>query len=213
LDRDLIKVNVAPEKEGFLFNHTNYVVESQQRSSVVLRRYSDFFWLLETLVKRYPFRILPNLPPKKLGGMDAVFLDKRRKGLTRFVNFLVCHPVLAQDEVVEKFLSEPSELLAWRRQHPPSIDEEFVRLNPDVKQMQMEVPADLDERLAKVGNNLTISIEHYKIMCLAVERMIKRTEAQVVDYARYSSSIRYVWKKAGACFMVRMVLLTGLFSV
>lgn len=190
LDRDLIKVNVAPEKEGFLFKHTNYVVESQQRSSVVLRRYSDFFWLLETLVKRYPFRILPNLPPKKLGGMDAVFLDKRRKGLTRFVNFLVCHPVLAKDEVVEKFLSEPSELLAWRRQHPPSIEEEFVRLNPDVKQMQTEVPADLDERLAKVGNNLTISIEHYKIMCFAVERMIKRTEAQVVDYARYSSSIR-----------------------
>ncbi|CAO3674287.1 unnamed protein product [Umbelopsis ramanniana] len=199
LDRDLIKVNVAPEKEGFLFKHTNYVVESQQRSSVVLRRYSDFFWLLETLIKRYPFRILPNLPPKKLGGMDAVFLDKRRKGLTRFVNFLVCHPVLAQDEVVEKFLSEPSELLAWRRQHPPSIEEEFVRLNPDVKQMQMEVPADLDERLAKVGNNLTISIEHYKIMCLAVERMIKRTEAQVVDYARYSSSIRSLVDVTQAC--------------
>ncbi|KAH8549013.1 hypothetical protein BGW37DRAFT_430008, partial [Umbelopsis sp. PMI_123] len=200
LDRDLVKVNVAPEKEGFLFKHTNYVVESQQRSSVVLRRYSDFYWLLETLVKRYPFRILPNLPPKKLGGMDTAFLDKRRKGLTRFVNFLVCHPVLAQDEVVDKFLSEPSELLAWRRQHPPSIDEDFMRLDPDVKEMQLEVPADLDERLARVGSNLTNSIEHYKNMCLTVERMIKRTEAQAGDYARYSSSIRSLVEVSHVCY-------------
>ncbi|KAG2172932.1 hypothetical protein INT44_004673 [Umbelopsis vinacea] len=199
LDRDLVKVNVAPEKEGFLFKHINYVVESQQRSSVVLRRYSDFYWLLETLVKRYPFRILPNLPPKKLGGMDGAFLDKRRKGLTRFVNFLVCHPVLGKDDVVIKFLSEPSELLAWRRQHPPSIEEEFVRLNPDVKEMQMEVPADLDERLAKVGSNLVISIEHYKNMCFTVERMIKRTEAQVVDFARYGSSVRSLVEVTQAC--------------
>jgi hypothetical protein len=187
---DLVKVNVAPEREGFLFKHTNYVVESQQRSSVVLRRYSDFWWLLETLMKRYPFRILPNLPPKKLGGMDNAFLDKRRKGLARFVNFLVCHPVLGQDQVVEKFLSEPSELLAWRRQHPPSIDEEFVRLDPDVKEIQAGIPADLEERLAKVGSNMATSIEHYKNMCFAVERMIKRTEAQANDYSRYSSALR-----------------------
>lgn len=190
LDMDLVKVNVAPEREGFLFKHTNYVVESQQRSSVVLRRYSDFWWLLETLMKRYPFRILPNLPPKKLGGMDNAFLDKRRKGLARFVNFLVCHPVLGQDQVVEKFLSEPSELLAWRRQHPPSIDEEFVRLDPDVKEIQAGIPADLEERLAKVGSNMATSIEHYKNMCFAVERMIKRTEAQANDYSRYSSALR-----------------------
>jgi hypothetical protein len=130
------------------------------------------------------------LPPKKLGGMDNAFLDKRRKGLARFVNFLVCHPVLGQDQVVEKFLSEPSELLAWRRQHPPSIDEEFVRLDPDVKEIQAGIPADLEDRLAKVGSNMATSIEHYKNMCFAVERMIKRTEAQANDYSRYSSALR-----------------------
>ncbi|GAB5588904.1 Sorting nexin mvp1 [Umbelopsis nana] len=199
LDMDLVKVNVAPEREGFLFKHTNYVVESQQRSSVVLRRYSDFWWLLETLMKRYPFRILPNLPPKKLGGMDGVFLDKRRKGLARFVNFLVCHPILGQDQVVEKFLSEPSELLAWRRQHPPSIDEEFVRLDPDVKEMQADIPADLEERLAKVASNIAASIEHYKNMCFAVERMIKRTEAQASDYSRYSLALRSLVDVSRAC--------------
>lgn len=201
LDRDLVKVNVAPEKEGFLFKHTNYVLESQQRSSVVLRRYSDFWWLWETLLKRYPFRILPNLPPKKLGGMDAVFLDKRRKGLTRFVNFLVCHPTLSQDEVVDKFLSEPSELLAWRRQHPPSTDEEFIRINPNVQDIEPQVPLDLVERLTKIGGTMNSSIEHYRNMCFTVERMIKRNEAQANDYTRYSDSLRSLSETSQHCYL------------
>lgn len=68
LDLDLISVTIAPEKEGFIFKHVNYIVESQQRSSKVLRRYSDFYWLWEVLLKRYPMRVIPNLPPKKISG-------------------------------------------------------------------------------------------------------------------------------------------------
>lgn len=63
-----IAVTVAPEREGFIFKHVNYIVTNEKRSSIVLRRYSDFWWLLEVLLRRYPFRSLPNLPPKKLGG-------------------------------------------------------------------------------------------------------------------------------------------------
>lgn len=63
-----ITVTVAPEREGFIFKHVNYIVTNEKRSSIVLRRYSDFWWLLEVLQRRYPFRALPNLPPKKLGG-------------------------------------------------------------------------------------------------------------------------------------------------
>ena len=62
-----IKVTIAPEREGFIFKHVNYIIESQKRSSIVLRRFSDFWWLMEVLGRRYPFRILPNLPPKKVG--------------------------------------------------------------------------------------------------------------------------------------------------
>lgn len=83
LDLDLVKVTMAPEKEGFIFKHINYVVESQLRSSKVLRRYSDFYWLWETLLKRYPMRVIPNLPPKKLGGsMYLSMLCKTRFALT-----------------------------------------------------------------------------------------------------------------------------------
>lgn len=103
-----IRLTIAPEREGFIFKHVNYIVTSQKRSSIVLRRFSDFWWLMEILAGRYPFRMLPNLPPKKLGGRDSVFLEKRRKGLSRFINAVVRHPTLRDDPVVTKFLTEPS---------------------------------------------------------------------------------------------------------
>lgn len=62
-----IVVNLLPEKEGiFMFQHHNYEVASARRGSKVIRRYSDFVWLLDCLHKRYPFRVLPLLPPKRV---------------------------------------------------------------------------------------------------------------------------------------------------
>ena len=64
-----IVVTLMPEKEGmFMFQHHNYEVTSSRRGSKVIRRYSDFVWLLDCLHKRYPFRVLPLLPPKRVAG-------------------------------------------------------------------------------------------------------------------------------------------------
>ena len=38
-----------------------------QRAPPVPRRYSEFVILFDCLVRRYPFRLLPQLPPKRLG--------------------------------------------------------------------------------------------------------------------------------------------------
>ena len=65
--QEVVMVTVLPEKEGmFMFQHRNYEVKSARRGSAVIRRYSDFVWLLDCLHKRYPFRQLPLLPPKTL---------------------------------------------------------------------------------------------------------------------------------------------------
>ncbi|KAK4964619.1 hypothetical protein LTR28_003673, partial [Elasticomyces elasticus] len=86
---EVIVVNVLEEKEGiFLFQHRNYEVASVRRNSKVIRRYSDFVWLLDCLHKRYPFRQLPLLPPKRVATADALFIEKRRRGLARFANAL-----------------------------------------------------------------------------------------------------------------------------
>lgn len=67
--QETVTVALLPEKEGlFMFQHRNYEVKSARRASTVIRRYSDFVWLLDCLHRRYPFRQLPLLPPKRISG-------------------------------------------------------------------------------------------------------------------------------------------------
>lgn len=70
---EIITVTAIAEKEGmFMFQHRNYEVASARRNSKVIRRYSDFVWLLDCLHKRYPFRQLPLLPPKRVASKYAI---------------------------------------------------------------------------------------------------------------------------------------------
>lgn len=65
--QEMLTVTTLPEKEGmFLFQYRNYEIASTRKNSKVIRRYSDFVWLLDCLHKRYPFRQLPLLPPKRV---------------------------------------------------------------------------------------------------------------------------------------------------
>ncbi|CAO3592989.1 unnamed protein product [Absidia cylindrospora] len=184
-----IRLTIAPEREGFIFKHVNYIVTSQKRSSIVLRRFSDFWWLMEILARRYPFRMLPNLPPKKLGGRDSAFLEKRRKGLSRFMNAVVRHPTLRDDPVVTKFLTEPSELATWRKQYPPSVEDEYKRKQHDIDTLKSVVPGDLGERIQKTRTSVGSSIDHYVNLCFIMERTIRRMHGQATDYVRYSIAL------------------------
>lgn len=70
-----IHIKEMPEREGIVFKHTNYNIShnlrlgtTQPGEKSVVRRYLDFVWLLEFLLKKYPFRVIPGLPPKKFNG-------------------------------------------------------------------------------------------------------------------------------------------------
>lgn len=96
LSPNTISVSLVPKREGTLFfRHVNYIIEGVLPNSVlskgvsgknvngdangtssfkVIRRYSDFDWLLDILQRKYPFRLLPILPPKSLTGMFYLFI-------------------------------------------------------------------------------------------------------------------------------------------
>ncbi|KAI8094582.1 hypothetical protein BDF21DRAFT_458979 [Thamnidium elegans] len=200
-DLDHITVSRTLEKEGFLFKHVNYEVESEKLNSKVLRRFSDFYWLWEVLLKRYPFRILPNLPPKKLGGRDDVFEERRRKGLVRFINSVVRHPILGKDDVVIAFLSHPSEISSWKRANSPSLDEEFVRKSHNIAYLERLVPMDLDDRISRMRKRLSISIQQYEHMCFIMNQMNRLKKALGTDYIRYSVTLNSVSELEKDCWV------------
>ncbi|QKX58301.1 uncharacterized protein TRUGW13939_05423 [Talaromyces rugulosus] len=194
---ETVTVILLPEKEGvFMFQHRNYEVKSARRGSSVVRRYSDFVWLLDCLQKRYPFRQLPLLPPKRvsvngthLSADSTSFLEKRRRGLVRFTNALVRHPVLSQEQLVVMFLTVPTELSVWRKQATISVQEEFTgrSLPPDLED---SLPPTLNEMFDTVRSGVKRSAEIYINLCTLLERLAKRNEGLAADHLRFSLALQ-----------------------
>ncbi|KAJ5159544.1 Sorting nexin mvp1 [Penicillium canariense] len=194
---ETVAITLLPEKEGmFLFQHRNYEVKSARRGSTVVRRYSDFVWLLDCLQKRFPFRQLPLLPPKRvsvngthLSADSNSFLEKRRRGLIRFTNSLVRHPILGQEQLVVMFLTVPTELSVWRKQATISVQDEFVgRVLPG--DLEDSLPADLNDTFETVRSGVKRSAEIYINLCTLLERLAKRNDGLAADHLRFSLALQ-----------------------
>ncbi|KAL4931894.1 sorting nexin Mvp1 [Aspergillus undulatus] len=195
--KEVVTVTLLQEKEGmFMFQHRNYEVKSARRGSTVVRRYSDFVWLLDCLHKRYPFRQLPLLPPKRisvngthLSADSTSFLEKRRRGLVRFTNSLVSHPVLSQEQLVVMFLTVPTELSVWRKQATISVQDEFAgRVLPP--ELEDSLPSTLIDTFDTVRSGVKRSAEVYINLCTLLERLVKRNEGLAADHLRFSLALQ-----------------------
>ncbi|KAG5873213.1 hypothetical protein JTB14_005668 [Gonioctena quinquepunctata] len=102
---DNINVHLVPEKKGLFLKYSEYIVTSRRFSSKVNRRYNDFVALKELLLNRFPYRLVPSLPPKKIVS-DAHFLESRRRALHRWLTLVCRHPVISQDSMVQFFLTD-----------------------------------------------------------------------------------------------------------
>ncbi|KAK9364952.1 hypothetical protein V1509DRAFT_634712 [Lipomyces kononenkoae] len=204
-EQDRIRVTIIPEKEGvFMFRHVNYLLEGTAVPGAdgtiarggyrVVRRYSDFVWLLNCLLKRFPFRILPLLPPKRFAvnghylSSDEFFLERRRRGLSRFINELAKHPVLSREQLVVMFLTVPTELAVWRKQASVSVEDEFTGRSLPDGLIESWNSAEA-ERWEQVKSGVKMEAELYTHLCLLIDRMEKRQESVAVDHQRFASSL------------------------
>ena len=91
----------------FKTNYVLYEIITQQMNWCVTRRYSDFFWLRETLQSSFPGELIPVLPKKKIGNrrFDKDFIEKRSKGLQKFLDNVLLNEKLKSSENVLIFLS------------------------------------------------------------------------------------------------------------
>ncbi|KAI8826985.1 uncharacterized protein EV422DRAFT_20295 [Fimicolochytrium jonesii] len=182
-DVERIKISIAPEKGGFLLKHVNYILHAQNRRTSVLRRYSDFLWLLDILVRRYPFRAIPSLPPKKVG--DQTFLERRRRALSRFINLVANHPVFSEDEAVTAFLRVEMDIHSYRKKAPVTTEEE-TSTGEITSEERSKIPADLAERMIQFKANLDFFICQYRDLGTLTERIARREDDSAVDMIRCS---------------------------
>ena len=71
----------------------------------VVRRYSDFVWLREELLRTHPGAVVPPLPEKAVvGRFSEEFVEARRRALERFCARICRHPDLRSSESFRIFL-------------------------------------------------------------------------------------------------------------
>ena len=71
--------------------------------------------------------------------------DCYRRGLARFLNYVVNHPIIRDDDILFAFLTESS-FEQWRKQTSIYLEEESVGKRID-KVEEMAIPSDLDDKL------------------------------------------------------------------
>lgn len=138
---------------------------------------------------------------------DASFVEKRRRGLARFANALVRHPVLGQEQLVIMFLTVPTvrmwpswsfhtsddkqELAVWRKQANLSVQEEFTgkTLPPDLED---SLPKTLPDLFDTVRSGVRRSAETYINLCTMMERLAKRNDGMAAEYFRFATALQAV---------------------
>ncbi|KIR58232.1 sorting nexin MVP1 [Cryptococcus bacillisporus CA1873] len=194
-DKERIVVTLLPEKEGWFLQ--KYRIESDKRGEgPVARRYSDFVWLMDVLEKRYPFRILPPLPPKRINPSSA-FLEARRLALTRLLSFLTAHPVLRTDACLNIFLTSSS-FESWRKRTPVSTDEESLSKKLTTAQ-EMSIPSDLELKLGNLKERLPAMLGHYTRLVVMAERSLVRLQVQAAEAARMAMSTQSIGELVPRC--------------
>ncbi|XP_045476813.1 sorting nexin-8-like [Harmonia axyridis] len=104
---DTLTVELVPEKKGLFLKHSEYIVSSRRFNSKVTRRYNDFVSLNELIVNRFPYRMIPRLPPKRIVS-DSQFLEVRRRALQRWITLICRHPTICHDALISFFLTDQS---------------------------------------------------------------------------------------------------------
>lgn len=119
---------------------------------------------------------------------DGAFIEKRRRGLARFLNALVRHPILSQEQLVIMFLTVPTELAVWRKQATISVQDEFAgrALPPGLED---SLSPQLEDLFTRTKAGIRRSAELYINVCSIMDRLVKRSEGVAADHARIALSL------------------------
>lgn len=148
LARDTVQVELIPEKKGLFLKHVEYEVSSLRFKSSVYRRYNDFVVFHEILLQKFPYRMVPALPPKRMLGADREFIETRRRALKRFINLVARHPPFSEDVVLKLFLSfSGSDIQNKLKESVQCVGDEFMICKLATRAKDF-LPADIQAQFA-----------------------------------------------------------------
>lgn len=184
-----ISVKVVPEKKGFFLKHSKYEIKLKGVDKAVRRRYKDFVTLHRYLAEKYPYRLLPTLPPKQL--MLDSLLEERRRGLQTWLTIVSLHPVLGRSSIVNTFLRDTTTDHQYRLQvaYEKQMDE-MMRLRSDavLPDVDIDALADARTRLRRVQGGIGRLRELFDRRVYHSQQQL--TESTQIDHILQSADLR-----------------------
>ncbi|WWC68626.1 sorting nexin-4 [Kwoniella pini CBS 10737] len=181
------------EHEGSKDMYVSYAVKTQtnlptfpRSVAVVRRRFQDFVFLREHLVKSFPACVVPPIPDKhrleyiKGDRFGPEFIERRRLDLQRFADRIARHPTLQRSQLVNDFLQSSEWTVAKHHHisHPPpdshsslmdSLSDTFINAFSKVRKP--------DGRFVEMAEEL----ERFEEGLTSVERLVGRGKGRVDD--------------------------------
>ncbi|WWC87895.1 sorting nexin-4 [Kwoniella dendrophila CBS 6074] len=181
------------EHEGSKDMYVSYAVKTQtnlttfpKSMAIVRRRFQDFVFLRDHLVKNFPACVVPPIPDKhrleyiKGDRFGPEFIERRRLDLQRFTERIARHPTLQRSQLVNDFLQSSEWTVAKHHHisHPPpeshtsimdSLSDTFINAFSKVRKP--------DGRFVEMAEEL----ERFEEGLTSVERLVGRGKQRVDD--------------------------------
>jgi sorting nexin-8 len=189
---DEVKVAILPERKGTLIKHNEYTVESRSFGSSVSRRYKDFENLHNTLSYRYPFRLIPNLPPKDpIASITAKedFIEQRKRSLKRYLTLICRHPILSRDEVVRYFFTASGQDVGLRIKEKYKNSPDETLFNPLADSARDYVTDQTRMKYERIKEQLTVMLKIMSSIASIAEGFEKRSRKLYEDMKTLSKDM------------------------
>lgn len=130
-------------------------------------------------------------------------MQRRRRGLHRFLNQLIKHPVFVKEPIVATFLTVPTDLASWRRQAKIDDALEFTGQKILITFINTIWPAVGEEFLQNwraAEEKLPRMIELWSRIVVLVERHEKRQKQVAHDNTRFSDLLLHFTQHSDAVY-------------
>eukprot|EP00731_Ephydatia_muelleri_P028501 Em0020g145a len=189
-DSDDVTVTLIPEKIGIVFKHVEYEVHSKRINSCVRRRFKEFEVFYDLLVSRFPYRLVPKLPNKKIGAInDAVFTEQRRQDLRRFLLLILRHPVLGKDECVTFFLTAAGQDIGTQLKEKIKPLEDEMTFNEYVEEAKELITAETEAKFENLQKQTAVMISVMTNMLTVAQNMDSRNQQLQQDMSQLADTI------------------------
>jgi len=181
------------EKNAYVAYTVKVLNHNDKSYSEVDRRYSDFDWLCEHLKTAHPSCVVPQIPEKTLSGnFEESLMAFRARELQRFLQRVLSHPVMAEDEAVQIFITANESDFAARRNRKEGKTNFFTMMKQKAVNLATSSKVDNDPEpwFTEKADDILKREVTLTQMAQTGQKMINQLQTMIKKYDTHASSLR-----------------------